>query len=368
MKTPNEQDYTKILPIKSSQSWEDFEILSEALKIGEKDTVLSVLSGGDNTISFLTKNPKKIYAISTDIRELAYIELKKVIYKILEYDYFLEFVGIKPSENRENLYAIKLRKFLSEPTQEYFDFNIYAISNGIIFAGDLERKIKKFKTFVLPAIHGKKDVRKLLELESSKEKEEYYNTVWCNKRWNLLFNNKFSSKDFLQKMSDNPEFYNCSTEDLSKNVQDRIKNIVVNTDLSENYYMQYILNGTYELDNLPYAYRQENFYNIKENIDKIEIVSKDVVEFLRDNAKKLTKMNFKNIFEYMKKEQIDEIYNILINDCKKGTKLAYWNILPREHYSDKFVNNIEYKENESKELFKNNKSIVYDQFILEEIR
>ena len=79
MKTQNEQDYTKILPIKSSQSWEDFEILSEALKIGEKDTVLSVLSGGDNTISFLTKNPKKIYAISTDIRELAYIIKKSNI-------------------------------------------------------------------------------------------------------------------------------------------------------------------------------------------------------------------------------------------------------------------------------------------------
>ena len=205
-------------------------------------------------------------------------------------------------------------------------------------------------------------------MESSKEKEEFYNTVWCNKRWNLLFNNKFSSKEFLQKMSDNPEFYNCSTEDLSKNVQDRIKNIVVNTDLSENYYMQYILNGSYDLNNLPYAYRQENFYTIKENIDKIEVVSKEVVDFLRDNAKKLTKINFKNIFEYMTKEQIDEIYNILINDCKKGTKLAYWNILPRGHYTDKFVNNVEYKNNESTELFKDNKSIVYDQFILEEIR
>ena len=107
---------------------------------------------------------------------------------------------------------------------------------------------------------------------------------------------------------------------------------------------------------------------VKENIDKIEVVSKEVVDFLRDNAKKLTKINFKNIFEYMTKEQIDEIYNILINDCKKGTKLAYWNILPRGHYTDKFVNNVEYKNNESTELFKDNKSIVYDQFILEEIR
>ena len=44
--------------ISYSQCWEDPDVLIEGLNISEKDTVLSIASGGDNTFAMLLKNPK----------------------------------------------------------------------------------------------------------------------------------------------------------------------------------------------------------------------------------------------------------------------------------------------------------------------
>lgn len=364
----NEQDYTKFYPIKRSQSWEDIDILLQALEINKKDTVLSVISGGDNTLSFLTQNPKKVYAISSDIREIAYLEMKIVAYKNLDYEAFLEFVGIKPSDQRENLYAIKLRKFLSQKVQDYFDFNIDAISKGIAFFGNFEKNVKLFRKFGLPFIHNKKSIIKLLELEDSKEKEKYYNTVWNNKRWQFLFDKVFpASINFMKKMSDNPEFYDCTDTNLSQNILNRIKNVILKTNLSQNIYIQFILKGKYEIE-LPYIYKRENFDTIKQNLDKIEIVSDDLINFLKGNINNITKMNLVNIFEYMDINQIDEFYNNLINNGNKDTMLAYWNILPRKRFSEKYEANIEYKYKECAELYDKNKSILYNEFILEKLK
>ena len=49
--------------INYSQCWEDPFILLEALSICENDCVISITSGGDNTIALLLAKPKKIVSI-----------------------------------------------------------------------------------------------------------------------------------------------------------------------------------------------------------------------------------------------------------------------------------------------------------------
>ena len=46
-----------------STCWEDPEVLKIALSVTERDTVLSVTSGGDLTIGLLLENPRQIVSI-----------------------------------------------------------------------------------------------------------------------------------------------------------------------------------------------------------------------------------------------------------------------------------------------------------------
>ena len=60
------ENYAEFDIIRYAQVWEDAEILIEALDIKEEDNILSIASAGENALSILIKNPKKVYAI--DVR------------------------------------------------------------------------------------------------------------------------------------------------------------------------------------------------------------------------------------------------------------------------------------------------------------
>ena len=62
--------------IKYSQCWEDAEILLKALKINKNDKVVSITSGGDNTLSLITNNPSEIYAVDSNFAQNYLMELK----------------------------------------------------------------------------------------------------------------------------------------------------------------------------------------------------------------------------------------------------------------------------------------------------
>ena len=49
--------------INYSQCWEDPAVLNEALAINSQDIVLSITSGGDNTLALLLRNPQRVISI-----------------------------------------------------------------------------------------------------------------------------------------------------------------------------------------------------------------------------------------------------------------------------------------------------------------
>src|SRR3989344_294595 len=90
--------------INYSQCWEDPNLLNKALAINSSDAVLSITSGGDNTLFLLSLNPQKIVYIDSNPAQNYLLELKSVAAKNLEYDKFLEFVGVKESSQRIYLF------------------------------------------------------------------------------------------------------------------------------------------------------------------------------------------------------------------------------------------------------------------------
>ena len=87
--------------INYSQCWEDPEILMKALNINTDDIVLSVTSGGDNTIALLLSNPQKVIAIDLNPAQNYLLELKLAATKVLSYDEYLSFLGITESFSAE---------------------------------------------------------------------------------------------------------------------------------------------------------------------------------------------------------------------------------------------------------------------------
>lgn len=360
------EDYAKFDIIRYAQVWEDADILLEALDIKENDNILSIASAGENSISMLIKNPKKVYAIDLNKNQIACTEFKLACYKHLEYKECMELIGVFESEERTQLYE-KIKNNISEETRQYLDENIEIIKNGIINSGKFENYFKIFREKVLPLIHSKEMRKELLQKKDKEERIKFYDKKWNNLRWKMLFR-IFFSKTIMGKLGRDKAFFRYVNVNVAKHILERTKYAITELDTSENPYLQYIMNGKYDEKILPLAYRKENFNIIKRNIDKIELVSESIETFIqREDIEYISKYNLSDIFEYMNEDEMCKIVERMLTKSIRGTKIAYWNMLSEKRAS-KYIEELYYQKEKSKELFLKDKAFFYSDFIIEEVR
>ncbi|MCI9365788.1 MAG: DUF3419 family protein [Clostridia bacterium] len=359
------EDYAKFNIIRYAQVWEDADILIEGLDIKEEDNILSIASAGENAISMLIKNPNKVYAIDLNDNQIACTRFKIACYKYLDYENAMKLIGVFDTNNRLEIYK-KIEEKLSEETREYLNNNLEIVENGIIHSGKFENYFKIFRKNVLPLIHTKKIRDELLNKKTKKERYVFFEDKWNNLRWKMLFK-IFFSKAVMGRLGRDKAFFRYVNVDVSKNILERTKYAITELDTSENPYLYYIMNGKYK-DVLPAAYRKENFEKIKQNIDKITVLSETVETFIkRDDIDYINKYNLSDIFEYMSDDEMCNIFKKILNKSPIGTKVVYWNMLSPKRAS-KYFEKLLYKEEEAKKLFKEDKAFFYSDFIIEEIK
>ena len=176
----------KFKNINYSQCWEDSDILLSALKISHQDIVLSITSGGDNTLAVLSKCPERLVSIDINCLQNYLFEFKLAAIKNLSYKEYLELLGVKNSSKRQD-YFLKIKDLLSTEARLWWEGNTKLIKGGVINLGRFEIFLRLLSRFFLPLIHSKKTVLKFLDIDKLKNQTDFYDNVWNNHRWYFLF-------------------------------------------------------------------------------------------------------------------------------------------------------------------------------------
>jgi S-adenosylmethionine-diacylglycerol 3-amino-3-carboxypropyl transferase len=360
------EDYAEFNLIRYAQVWEDAEILIKALEIKETDDVLSIGSAGENAFSLLLSNPNKVYAIDLNEEQIFCIQLKIAAYKYLDYEECMQFIGVFDCENRNDIFDEKIKEKIPKKAREYFESHRDYIKRGIIHCGKFENYFHIFGNKVLPLIHSRKTRDRLLQKKTKEERYEFYDKVWNNRRWRVLFKMFFSRK-VMGKLGRDKAFFRYVNVNVAEHILERTKYAITELDTSENSYLQYIINCRYD-NALPVAYRKENFETIKSRLDKLVVLKETVETFInRDDIKKIDKCNLSDIFEYMSEDDMCNIVKVILTKAPKGSRIAYWNMLSDKQAS-RFIDEIEYKEELSKQLLAEDKAFFYSKFIVEEVK
>ena len=325
MKSEVKENRVDFSLIRYSQCWEDTEVLLESLNIQENDICFGILSAGDNVFSMLAENPKKVVALDISFPQIALAKLKKEVFNSLSYEEMLEFMGVIKSDKRVETYD-RIRENLDKEVKEYWDFNKEAIEKGIIHTGKFEKFFKIFREKILPFVHSKKRVEKLLEKKSRQERIEYYDKYWNNFRWKLMFK-LFFSKYIVGKLGRDKEFFRYAEKNISEEMKERSRYALCELNPYENPYINYILTGNYRKDCLPYFLRKENFDKIIKNLHKVEILQSSVEEYLDQIDFKIDKFNLSDIFEYMSAENYSKLMGKIYDNAENNALLAYWNLI-----------------------------------------
>lgn len=350
--------------IRYANCWEDADILLEGLDVKKNSKIVSIGSAGDNSFSLLTTDPEMVVAVDVNPIQLYLIELKKMAILRLSHQELIEFLGFRPSAQREKIFN-QLKKELSNEAVRYWTHHIGQIKKGIISQGKFEQYFQFFSKNVLPFIHPRRRVEKLLSKKSAEEQQLFYHEHWNTWRWKLLFR-LFFSRQVMGKYGRDPEFLKEVQLSVSEYILQQAGNHLQSVHAQDNFILRYNLTGNFGTL-LPHYLQPENIKKIKENMERLFLLE----GYAEDATKRfgtVQYMNLSDIFEYMDMKLFSETSEKLMNAVQDGGRIAYWNLMVPRRISAVFPEKIEYLQERSVQLSKKDKGFFYNQFIIDQVK
>ena len=318
--------------IRYANCWEDADLLLSGLGDQKNKNILSIASGGDNSLSLLTLEPNKVVAIDVNATQLFVLELKREAIRSLDHVAFLKFIGFQSCDQRRKTY-LTFRNQLSPEARLYWNQNIETIEAGLVHEGKFEKYFALFCDKVLPFIHSKKMVKQLLAPKSEEEQKRFVAKHWNTLRWRLMFK-LFFSKFVLGRFGRDPEFLKEVNVNVGSFLLNKANAYLSTQACQKNWMLHYIMKGEFG-KHLPHYAQKKNFEIIKTNLDKLHL-QKGLAEDAINKHGKFDGFNLSNIFEYMDESTFKKVGSQLVNGSKPGARMAYWNLMVPRSLSNLF--------------------------------
>lgn len=344
-----------------SQCWEDASLVIKALKITANDVVLSVTSGGCNTLAIANSTPALIYSVDCNNEQNYLLELKLAAIQNLSREKALAFLGYRTSAHRPEIF-LSLAPFLSHDCRLFWQLNSRLINEGVVHSGKFEKYLHLFRKYILPLVHGTQTVRDLVTPKSNIERVKFYHGKWNTFRWRLLFKIFFSKAIMSGRGRSKQMFAHFKSRPIADIYAARVKHAFTEGIVTENFYLNYILFK--EHNTLPLYLENLN----KQHPTPIKIVTQDVLSFLHtmpDNS--ISKFNLSDIFEALPQAEMDDIMEAVYRVATSGARIIYWNNLVLRDINENKRNGFTRDYVLEDELIKLDKIFFYDCFYIYKI-
>jgi S-adenosylmethionine:diacylglycerol 3-amino-3-carboxypropyl transferase len=351
--------------IRYAQCWEDADVLLAALQPRPGQVGLSIASAGDNTLALLASGPERVFAIDLNPAQLACLELRVAAYRTLTHRELLVLMGSEPGTNRSELYR-RCRLLLSPDARWFWDRQGAEIDRGIGGAGKFERYFALFRRRILPLVHSRPVIARMLAGGTRDEREAFYRDTWDTWRWRAMFR-MFFSRTVMGRFGRDPSFFRYVEGDVAGRILNRTRHALTALDPAENPYIQWILTGRHA-SALPYALRPGSFDVIRQHLDRLEWRCVSAEAFLTEAAgASIDWFNLSDIFEYVSGDRFRDLLVAACRSARSGSRLAYWNTLVPRSRPDALAGMLRPLNDVSSRLHAIDKAFFYSAFVVEEV-
>lgn len=342
--------------------WEDADILCDALAPAARGgRVLSIASGGDNALALLTCDPEEVFAVDLSTPQLAACELRVTAWRRLEREELLAFLGVTQAPDRLRTYG-QLAPELTAAARAYWDANPGAVREGIIHTGKFERYLRAFRRFVLPLIHSRRTIDRLLHPRTRDERVRFYEEEWDTARWRLVFR-VFFSRAVMGRMGRDPQFFAHVEGSVGDRILERTRYALTELPIHENPYATYIMTGSYSATALPLYLREAAWLPIRERLGRLRLLRAPA----QDAPGRFDAFNLSDIFEYMPPPVYERAYGALVDKAAPGARLAYWNMLAPRAAPASLASRVRPRPDLADPLFRRDAAWFYSAFHVDEV-
>lgn len=322
--------------LRYGQCWEDADRLIEALGPIEGRTVLSIASGGENSLALLAEGPARLIVLDHNPAQIALLELKLAAIAALGHGELMLLLGawaaaeLDPAEliqRRHRLYQ-RCRDRLSTAAAAFWDRHPALIGGGLLRAGRFERYLERFRRWLLPLVQGQDAWQPLLEGLSREQRRAWYADHWDGWRWRLLFQLAFC-RTALGHLGTDPSHVRYGRGSQTELLLERLRHVIVELDPTDNPYLHWLLRGHFGRQ-LPRALQPEQVARIRRHLERIEIHGLSLADYLegqRTGAGWIERFNLSNVFDYQSPAATTALLARLHRHAAGGARLVGWNRL-----------------------------------------
>ncbi len=354
-----------------AQGWEDPAVLRGALRVREGEEVLSITSAGDNSLALLLDDPAAVVAVDRNSTQTQLMHLKMAAIRALSREETLELIGERESGRREELLR-GAQELLPPERRAFWDHEERRawLRSGLVAAGKFERYLALFRRRVLPFIHGRRTVRRLLEAPDLETQRRVYEGSWDTWRWRAIFR-VFFGRRMMRRHGRDPSFFaHVQVTDIGEVFRRRAEWALTELPVGENPYVQWILSGGRPGEHLLPPYLSAGGYElVRERLGRVRVLEEDLGEHLRSVAPgSYDAFNLSDVFEYMSPDETREVLSAVARAGSPGARLCYWNLLcPRSHPRE-LDEALESEDELAAKLHKQDRAFFYQRLVVERVR
>ncbi len=312
---------------------EDWLTEQKALKIGPSDHVFSITASGDRPLNLLMSNCKRVVSVDANPMQTALCELKKAALASLEYDEYLEFLGLSPTNDRMKLLQ-KLENRMPKAAKRLWQIHSDKIEKGIFYQGNLEKKLQ----IVAKITHmlASKVIDGLYELESLEEQRTFVEKNWKGAKWQRAFEmvlNPFVRK-FLLK---DPGLYAYVNIPISPPLYlyKRMESSLHRFPVKENILFSLLFQGRlYEEAFSPHLTKL-GAHEIAKRVDRLHCHTADAVAYLEQaEPASFDCFSLSDIASYMTKESFERLSRAIFNCAKDGARFCIREFMSSQRFPE----------------------------------
>jgi len=348
-----------------AQCWEDARLLRRALKISPQTRVLSIASGGCNSLDLALAGAKEVVAVDLSQPQLAVTELK-MAGAVLDYPDYLVLLGLREGD-AWSLYQ-KLRSELSEPARDFLDASEERFQTGLLSSGKFETYFQTFRARVLPLVHSQKRIRALLDLETLEAQQDFFETTWNTWRWRSLFR-VFFSQFVMARLGRSKAHFEQVEGRVAERLLGRTEHVLTQLKVKDNPFLQWILTGRFlDLNNSHTYLSEQGHRDLMTARERVRLVHGSLVDVLSDSdGERFDAFNLSNIGEYLDESTWLALYGELLEGANPSARLAYWNLFVPRRCPETLQTMVRPISELSDELIQEDRAFFYSAFRVEEV-
>ncbi len=348
-----------------AQCWEDWRVLGDALQVGPGDRVLSVASAGCNSLALALRGAQ-VVGIDLSAPQLALCELK-LAGGSLPHARFLQLLGLTDGDPLDAYRELEPR--LGAACRAYWRAHQELLADGVLGAGRFERYLGTFTRRVLPLIHTRSRIGQLIDAKPATEQRAWHDRHWSTLRWRGLFR-VFFSRWVMARRGRSPEQFAQVQGSVAERILSRCDQVLGGQDLSDNPYVQWILEGAWRSVAIAHPYlTPQGHAGLLEAAERVRWVHASLEEHLPScDPGAYTAYNLSNIGEYLPAPVWEALYAQLLRVAAPGARIATWNLFVARSCPTAHGDRIQRHPERSAALLAQDRVPFYGAFVLETAR